>query len=70
MAPGCFDPVHARHPNIHDNNIRLKLHREFHGFLAVHCQTDDLDSLHTLKSFCQRRADRRLVVRNENSDAF
>jgi hypothetical protein len=64
---GRCDPVDARHPQVHEHDIRLVQHDGLDGLRAVGRAGDDLDPVGGAEDGAQVRAHHRLVVDHEHA---
>ena len=66
---GGLDAVHARHPNVHEHDVRLVLVDGLHGVLAGGGLADDVDLVRDAEGRPQPVARHRVVVDDQNSHA-
>ena len=67
--PRRLDPVELRHPDVHQDHVRLELGRQAHRLVAVLGLADDLEIVASLDDQPEAAADERLVVGDQDPDA-
>ena len=70
QLPGRLDPVHARHPDVHQHDIGQVAPRLLDGLLAGAGLGDDLDVAGALEQGLEPRAEQRLVVGDDHPQAL
>src|SRR5262249_4842751 len=67
-APGRLDPVHGRHTDVHQDDVREQPLRQLDRLAAVAGLADDLDVVLGAEDHAEAVAHERLVVAEENAD--
>jgi hypothetical protein len=65
--PGCFDPVHCRHADVHQHDLWPKAPRGLDRVLAVFRLADDGQLWLALQDLAQPDTDERLIVGDQHS---
>jgi hypothetical protein len=69
-APCCLDPVHERHANVHQDDVRSQRCSQCYGFCAVDRGADDLDTAHTRERLAEPYANAGVVIGDQCTDAI
>ena len=62
-----LDPVHHRHGDVHQDDVRIELLHEPHGLLAVSRAPDDGDARIAPENGLERLGEETVIVRYEHA---
>jgi len=65
---GRGDAVHARHSDVHEDDVGAQLAGSGDGVLSVHCLAHHLEVLLDLEDNCEAASHQRLVIGDQDGD--